>query len=154
MGSCRTRKAFVKEAGNVAPALEEVDEGNESGEEQEDPPSNRAHEILELLPAGVVGVTDYLPGSGPVEAVVVFFSTGFRSVIRTEEEIEAIHPDGGISYVSILDIKINLFGFEGLAVHHATEVDPVTPAAAAIAIGSEEDMFAPSGECGLDVVFL
>ena len=154
VGSRRPGQALVEEAGDVTPALKEIDEGDEGSEGEEDPPADRAQEILELFPAGEVGVADHLAGGGAVESIVGSFPGGVRFVVRAEDEVEAIHPHGGIGYVSVLDIEVNLFGFEGFAIHHTAEVDSVAPVAAAVAVGGEEDMLAPPGEGGLHIVLL
>ena len=51
----------MKKAGNITPAFKEIDEGDERDQGKEDPPTDIAKKLFELLPSREVGVSNYFP---------------------------------------------------------------------------------------------
>ena len=145
-------EALVVKAGQVAPALEQVDEGDERGEGEEQPPQDVAEQCLELLPARVVGVAENLARGGPVKAVVLLRQRAGVGQFRAEEQVEAIHAHGGIGGVARLEIEVHFFRRLRFARDDTAEVNAKSGRVFPVAIGGEKDVVAAPGECRLGVV--
>ena len=75
-------------------------------------------------------------------------------MVGAEEEIESVHPDGGVGYVSIFNVEVNPLWLKRFSFDHAAEVDPVALAPRTVTVGGQEDMLTSPRQGRLHVLFV